>query len=69
MVVIGINLYFVSNFVTEYLPNHWAVDLAVSIFALLYLGFNLYLVCANLIFLLCGMLLVKQLTIVLNQVC
>lgn len=44
MVVIAINLYFVSNFVTEYLPNHWAVDLAVSIFALLYLGFNLYLV-------------------------
>ncbi|KAM7301163.1 protein Malvolio [Ixodes scapularis] len=43
-VVIAINLYFVSNFVRKELPDHWAVDLAMTVFGILYLGFNLYLV-------------------------
>ncbi|CAN7996206.1 unnamed protein product, partial [Ixodes hexagonus] len=42
--VIAINLYFVSNFVKEQLPDHWAIDLAMAVFGILYLGFNLYLV-------------------------
>lgn len=43
-VVIAINLYFVSNFVRKELPDHWAIDLAMAVFGILYLGFNLYLV-------------------------
>lgn len=44
VVVITINLYFVSNFVHEKLPDHWTVYLAIAVFGILYLGFNLYLV-------------------------
>ncbi|KAL1430022.1 hypothetical protein MTO96_015508 [Rhipicephalus appendiculatus] len=43
MLVISINLFFVSNFVRESLPSHWAIYLGVALFGLLYLGFNLYL--------------------------
>ncbi|XP_077516041.1 solute carrier family member malvolio isoform X1 [Amblyomma americanum] len=57
MVVIGINLYFVSNFVSENLPSHWAVYLGVAIFGVLYLGFNLYLLAHLLVVFGCTILL------------
>lgn len=44
VVVIGINLYFVDDFVKSNLPDHWAVYLALAIFMLFYICFNLYLV-------------------------
>ncbi|XP_054008281.1 protein Malvolio isoform X2 [Hylaeus anthracinus] len=43
-IVICINIYFVLNTVKDDLPHHWAVILAVSIYAILYLLFCFYLV-------------------------
>lgn len=57
MVVISINLYFVSNFVHENLPSHWAVYVGVALFGLLYLGFNLYLLAHLLVVFGCTLLL------------
>lgn len=44
VVVIAINLYFVSNFVETHVPHHWAATLGVVLFGIFYIGFNLYLV-------------------------
>ncbi|GFS50359.1 natural resistance-associated macrophage protein 2 [Trichonephila inaurata madagascariensis] len=41
--VIGINLYFVEQFSTENLPNHWAVYLALALYILFYVCFVFYL--------------------------
>lgn len=41
--VIGINLYFVEQFTTEKLPNHWAVYLALALYILFYVCFVFYL--------------------------
>lgn len=43
MVVIGINLFFISVYVHS-LPNHWAVYLMVSVLVLMYIMFVIYLV-------------------------
>ncbi|XP_057321548.1 protein Malvolio isoform X2 [Microplitis mediator] len=43
-VVIGINIYFVKDTVETVLPDHWAVYLGITIYAIFYLGFCLYLV-------------------------
>ncbi|XP_008555613.1 protein Malvolio isoform X2 [Microplitis demolitor] len=43
-VVIAINIYFVKDTVETVLPDHWAVYLGITIYALFYLGFCLYLV-------------------------
>lgn len=44
VVVIGINLYFVDQFVQEKLPDHWAVYLGLAILMLFYMCFIVYLV-------------------------
>jgi len=49
VIVIGINLYFVSTFVSENLPRQWFVYLLSTIFAFCYIGFNLYLVACLLV--------------------
>lgn len=43
MVVIGINLFFISVYVHS-LPDHWAVYLMVSVLVLMYIMFVIYLV-------------------------
>ncbi|XP_003747582.2 natural resistance-associated macrophage protein 2 [Galendromus occidentalis] len=43
-VVIGINLYFVFQFVNDNLPNHVAIYILAGVFAVSYLGFIAYLV-------------------------
>lgn len=42
--MIAINIYFVKDTVETVLPDHWAVYLGITIYALFYLGFCLYLV-------------------------
>ncbi|XP_064455335.1 natural resistance-associated macrophage protein 2-like [Ornithodoros turicata] len=42
--VVIINLYFVTDYLETNLSSHWAVALGITIFALLYLAFNCYLV-------------------------
>lgn len=43
VVVIGINLFFISVYVHS-LPNHWAMYLLVSVLVLMYIMFVIYLV-------------------------
>lgn len=43
MVVIGINLFFISVYVHS-LPDHWAVYLMVSVLVVMYIMFVIYLV-------------------------
>lgn len=43
VVVIGINLYFVQDFVHNSLPHHWAVYLGTVLFFIFYICFLLYL--------------------------
>ncbi|XP_015610258.1 protein Malvolio isoform X2 [Cephus cinctus] len=43
VLVISINIYFVINTVKEDIPHHWAIILAIAVFAILYLAFCLYL--------------------------
>ncbi|XP_064455340.1 natural resistance-associated macrophage protein 2-like isoform X2 [Ornithodoros turicata] len=42
--IVIVNLYFVADYVESNLSHHWAVILGITIFALLYLAFNFYLV-------------------------
>lgn len=44
IIVIGINMYFVNDFVQNNMPNHWAVYLALAVFIYFYIVFVLYLV-------------------------
>ncbi|XP_034944715.1 LOW QUALITY PROTEIN: protein Malvolio [Chelonus insularis] len=43
-VVISINIYFVKDTVETDFPKHWAVYLGITLYAIFYLGFCLYLV-------------------------
>lgn len=45
VVVIGINLFFVTRFVRDNLPNTWWVWLITAIFFTYYIVFMIYLVC------------------------
>ncbi|XP_046387700.1 protein Malvolio isoform X1 [Ischnura elegans] len=43
-VVIGINIYFVVHSIVNDIPSHWAIYLAICIFAIFYISFCLYLI-------------------------
>lgn len=43
-VVIAINIYFVKDTVEQEFPDHWSVYLGITLYAIFYLGFCLYLV-------------------------
>jgi len=43
VVVVGINIYFVIDFVKTNLPAVWWVDLLLAIYGILYVGFIAYL--------------------------